>query len=321
MTLTSDLQLGVNLYKLYSEKPALDISGCISFLIKDDLELQEAFRILSSELIFLNYFDSDNYLVNKKKLEVDELIDAKLLLVPSLRIKRILKGYCSADDSLYEFNAQQTITSEDIVNKNSGINLEKNYTDNRPSMTPNDKSPFREKSSSNPLSSAPTVSNSSLEQSISSGNFDSSTISDPSLVEHATLFAAPGSSETALPTQSSFSNSQPESEASNRSKFLIKTILILLAIISLSISLFKVEALCEPLGLCDADNKSEEDSKKESNDDQGSKVIDPKANESTGRLDSATQNQSVDDSPLRIPPSQQSDGGNYSEPDREEALW
>ena len=300
MTLTSDLQLGVNLYKLYSDKTSLNISECISFLIKD------------------------NYLVDERIVEVDALIDAKLLLVPSLRIKRILKGYRSSLDSLPELSGIATVNSEDIeLNDNPAVILEESSINNHPSDTPNVKNTFQEAITSTPLSSDSAVSNSDLKQSISSGIFDSSTISDPSLVEHATIFSAPGSATTEFPTQSSFSNSQSKIEAPNKLKFPIRIILSLLSIIALSVSLFKVEALCEPLGLCDSNDKPKEGSKNDSNDDQGSRVIDLKEKESTGSidLDSVPQGESALDSQPPIIPPIKNNSDIYSAPDREEALW
>ena len=102
-----------------------------------------------------------------------------------------------------------------------------------------------ENNSSNPSNS------SSTEKSIRSGEFDSSTLSNPSPSEHATLFAAPSSIPQNQPSLSSVEVGITPSAKSQFPIVILVVAPLLLALLGgVVFALFNVDALFDPQGLC-----------------------------------------------------------------------
>ena len=166
------------------------------------------------------------------------------------------------------------------------------------------------------------LNSSSTEKSIRSGEFDSSTLSNPSTADHATLFAAPSPNTG---NQPSFSSAEVGITPATKSKFPIVIFLaapLFLALVGgVVFALFNVDALCEPLGLCDKEetedgsDMTEGTEKRGGSDDQvpGSKRTDP--------LKSSPQVPDRRTVPPVVPPTQSTQTQPNMLPDREEALW
>ena len=163
---------------------------------------------------------------------------------------------------------------------------------------------------------------SSTDKSIRSGEFDSSTLSNRSPAEHATVFAAPAST-----SQNQHSQSSVEVDMIPAGKFKLPTLILVVAPLLLALvggvvfALFNVDALCEPLGLCDKDESEDgsditEDSGKQ--DHSNNRVPGSIQTES---LESSPQDQNRMDVPPVQPPRQSTQAQPNMLPDREEALW
>ena len=173
-----------------------------------------------------------------------------------------------------------------------------------------------ENNSSNPSNS------SSTEKSIRSGEFDSSTLSNPSPSEHATLFASPSS----IPqNQPSLSSVEVGITPSAKSKFPIVILVVaplLLALVGgVVFALFNVDALCEPLGLCDRDESEDESDITEDSGKQVHSEDQVPGSMQTESLESTPQDRSRMDVPPVMPPTQSTQSQPNMLPDREEALW
>ena len=159
------------------------------------------------------------------------------------------------------------------------------------------------------------------EQSIRSGDYDSSTLSNSSLAENATLFATPASTpQNQVPP----SGAQAANASPSESQFLTLIGLVVLALSllgGLGFALFNVDAICEPLGLCD---KEESDGELESAVDagtRGSSESTLSGSESTDSKDPSQQYQEREGIPPVIPPTQSTQNQPDLLPDRDEALW
>ena len=163
---------------------------------------------------------------------------------------------------------------------------------------------------------------SSAEKSIRSGEFDSSTLSNPSPSEHATLFAAPSS----IPqNQPSLSSVEVGITPSAKSKFPIVILLVaplFLALVGgVVFALFNVDALCEPLGLCDKDESEDGSDMTEDSGKRGRSEDQVPGSRQTESLESSPQDQNRMDVPRVMPPTQSTQTQPNMLPDREEALW
>ena len=166
------------------------------------------------------------------------------------------------------------------------------------------------------------LNSSSTEKSIRSGEFDSSTLSNPSTADHATLFAAPSPNPG---NQPSFPSAEVGITPATKSKFPIAILIVaplFLALVGgVVFALFNVDALCEPLGLCDKDESedgshiTEDSGKQVHSEDQVPGSIQAES------LGSSPQDRSRMDVPPVMPPTQSTQAQPNTLPDREEALW
>ena len=163
---------------------------------------------------------------------------------------------------------------------------------------------------------------SSTDKSIRSGEFDSSTLSNRSPAEHATLFAAPASTPKNQPSQSSVEVDIIPAEKSKLPIVILVVAPLLLALVGgVVFALFNVDALCEPLGLCDKDESedgpdiTEDSGKQVHSEDQVPGSI------QTESLEPSPQDRSRMDVPPVMPPTQSTQAQPNTLPDREEALW
>ena len=173
-----------------------------------------------------------------------------------------------------------------------------------------------ENNSSSPLNSSAT------EKSIRSGEFDSSTLSNPSPAEHATLFAAPSSNPA---NQPSISSAEVGITPATKSKFPIVIFLaapLFLALVGgVVFSLFNVDALCEPLGLCDKDESEDGSDVTEGTEKRGRREDQVPGSKRTDPLKSSQQAPDRKTLPPVVPPTQSTQAQPNMPPDREEALW
>jgi len=163
---------------------------------------------------------------------------------------------------------------------------------------------------------------SSTDKSIRSGEFDSSTLSNRSPAEHATLFAAPASTPQNQSSQSSVEVDIIPAEKSKLSIVIFVVVPLLLALVGgVVFALLNVDALCEPLGLCDKDESddgsdiTEDSGKQVHSEDQVPGSIQAES------LGSSPQDRSRMDVPPVMPPTQSTQAQPNTLPDREEALW
>lgn len=171
-------------------------------------------------------------------------------------------------------------------------------------------------------SSVAAYQNISVEESIRSGEYDSSSITNPSLIEHATLFASPAS---ALQNQSSIPSVETGDANVSKSKspilFFLPIVLALVFVGGLGFALFKLEALCEPLGLCDDD--LDEDSNNGEDLEKSGRIADPVPdnNQAESMRQSKPDQNLKGDLPVIPPPSKSKQSESDLLPDREEVLW
>ena len=178
---------------------------------------------------------------------------------------------------------------------------------------------------------------SSTEKSIRSGEYDSSTLSNASAAEHATLFAAPASTPQNQPSASSFSADITSSSSSKFPIFIFLLAPLFLVLIGgVGFALFKFDALCEPLGLCDKEDSdstensdSTEDSDLREDSDSTEDQVErgrsdgqlPGSNRTEPLLPPSHQDPNRRDAPPVIPHTRSTQTQPDSLPDREEALW
>lgn len=160
-----------------------------------------------------------------------------------------------------------------------------------------------------------------VEKSIRSGEYDSSTISNPSCVENATLFAAAASTSQ---NQPSISSVETGAAIASKPKFpvfpLLAALLALALVGGLAFALFNVEALCEPLGLCDDDLDKGSNNRGDS--EKSGRIDDPVSGKSQSESTHQTQpEQNRQAAPQVIPPPRSTQPQPVLLPDREEALW
>lgn len=173
-----------------------------------------------------------------------------------------------------------------------------------------------ENNSSSPLNSSPT------EKSIRSGEFDSSTLSNPSPAEHATLFAAPSSNPA---NQLTVSSAEGGINQASKPKFPIVIFLaapLFLALVGgIVFALFNVDALCEPLGLCDKDDSEDGSDVTDGIEKRGRREDQVPGSRRPDPLKSLPQPPDRNTVPPVMPPTPSSQAQPNMLPDREEALW
>ena len=166
------------------------------------------------------------------------------------------------------------------------------------------------------------LNSSSTEKSIRSGEFDSSTLSNPSNADHATLFAAPSPNTG---NQPSFSSAEVGVTPATKSKFPIVIFLaapLFLALVGgVVFALFNVDALCEPLGLCDKEETEDESDMTEGTEKRGGSDDQVPGSKRTDPLKSSPQVPDRRTVPPVVPPTQSTQTQPNMLPDREEALW
>ena len=136
------------------------------------------------------------------------------------------------------------------------------------------------------------------------------------------MFAAPASTPQNQPSQSSVEVDIIPAEKSKLPIVILVVAPLLLALVGgVVFALFNVDALCEPLGLCDKDESedgsdiTEDSGKQVHSEDQVPGSI------QTESLESSPQDRSRMDVPPVMPPTQSTQAQPNTLPDREEALW
>ena len=85
--------------------------------------------------------------------------------------------------------------------------------------------------------------------------------------------------------------------------------------------MFNVDALCEPLGLCDKDESEDGSDMTEDSGKRGGSEDQVPGSRQTESLESSPQDQNRMDVPRVMPPTQSTQTQPNMLPDREEALW
>jgi len=136
------------------------------------------------------------------------------------------------------------------------------------------------------------------------------------------LFAAPASTPQNQPSQSSVEVDIIPAEKSKLPIVILVVAPLLLALVGgVVFALFNVDALCEPLGLCDKDESedgsdiTEDSGKQVHSEDQVPGSIQAES------LGSSPQDRSRMDVPPVMPPTQSTQSQPTMLPDRDEALW